>query len=368
MNKLLYYTIVIGIVWSFSSCKKMDSIYEEYIVPNGYTYPGKALNPIVYAGKNRVKISWLHGSDRSVIKARIFWNNYTDSVEIDISGGKDTISHILENLPENTYSFFIKTYDKDGNVSIPVEVIGTAYGEIYEAGLSNRSISSAIRSEMGLSLKWGGIDTTAAYATEVRYTDTNGKIQNLNTSAKESTSSITEIKDGTTVQYRTIYIPNNSLSIDTFYTGFQEISEYFLDKKNWRVINFSTQHDAGVNGVKNFIDGTDATRWHSRAGGSSYPHFATIDMGVERTVTQFGVWRTTFENGGDSRAPNKIQLLVSVDNTTWIDLGIFDFNRFINGEQFYPVSPQQKARFFKFVAVQGPENNLVMGEISVYGL
>lgn len=368
MKKLLYYTIIIGIVWVFSSCKKMDSIYEQFIVPNGHTYPGKALNPIVYAGKNRVKITWLSGSDPSVKKARIFWNNYTDSVEINIPAGKDTISYILDDLPENTYSFFIRTYDNSGNVSIPVEVIGTSYGASYEAGLVNRTVSSSILTATKLTIGWAVIDTTAAYATEIRYTDTNGEMQNLLTVVSESISTITDIKSGTTLQYRTIYIPNNSLSIDTFYTRFQEISECFLDKKNWRVIAFSTQHDAGVNGVNNFIDGTDATRWHSLAGGSSYPHFATIDMGVERTVTQFGVWRTTFESGGDARAPDKIQFLVSKDNLTWTDLGIFDFNRFINGEQLYNIASHPKARYFKFVGVQGPENNMVMGEISAYGL
>ena len=90
-------------------------------------------------------------------------------------------------------------------------------------------------------------------------------------------------------------------------------------------------------------------------------------MGTERTITQFGVWRTTFETGGDSRAPNKIQFLVSTDNAKWVDLGIF-FNRLLNGEQTYQIPSQPKARYFKFVAVKGPENNMVIGEISAYGL
>jgi hypothetical protein len=133
-------------------------------------------------------------------------------------------------------------------------------------------------------------------------------------------------------------------------------------------INFSTEHDNGSNGVKNMIDGTDGTRWHGRVGGAGYPHWLTIDMGIERTITEFGVWRTTFENGGDVRGPNRIRFEVSTDNITWTSLGTYDFNRLINGEQSYKLpAPHQKARYFKLVAVSGPEHYTVLGEVSAYG-
>src|SRR5690606_23416814 len=103
--------------------------------------------------------------------------------------------------------------------------------------------------------------------------------------------------------------------------------------------------------------------------GSSYPHHVTIDMGAVRTITQFGVWRTTFENGGDDRAPDVIQFLVSEDNVTWVDLGEFDFNRFINGEQVYQMPEGTVGRYFKLVGVSGPQDsNFVLGEISAYGM
>ena len=370
MKSIYWYSMALFITaMAFTACKKMDSTYKQFIVPGGITYTGKATKPMAYSGRNRIKISWLRGADPNVTKAKIFWDNYTDSVEINIPATGDTISIVIDNLTEKAYSFMIKTYDEKGIPSIPVELLSGSYGEKYQSQLLNRPVNSLVIDVEGkITIQWGSADiSNGAVQSELQYTDILGNMKSRRFSAKEAESVLTDLMPGTRFQYRTVFKPD-SLSIDDFFTDYVESGILTIDKKNWKIIGFSTQHDAGTNGVNNFIDGTDGTRWHSRAGGSSYPHFATIDMGTERTITQFGVWRTTFENGGDSRAPNKIQFLVSTDNAKWVDLGIFDFNRLLNGEQTYQIPSQPKARYFKFVAVQGPENNMVIGEISAYGL
>jgi hypothetical protein len=169
-------------------------------------------------------------------------------------------------------------------------------------------------------------------------------------------------------EYRTVYKPD-SAGVDSFFTGYSRNTLLTFDKKDWRIIDFSTQHDTTNNSVKNLIDGTFKTRWHSAAGSSSYPHHATIDMGVVRTITQFGAWITTYDSppDGDHRAPDKIRFLVSMDNITWTDLGVFNFNRFLLGEQTFVITPSAQGRYFRFVGVSGPENNMVMGEVSAYG-
>jgi len=360
--KKLTYILIAGIVWCLSSCKDMDSIYQDYIVPNGHTYPGKALNPIVYAGKNRVKVSWLKGSDPKVVRARVYWNNYTDSTDVNVPADKDTISCIIEDLPENTYSFFIRTFDEKGNISIPVEVRGSSYGVKYEAGILNRAINNAILTETTVKIEWGTIDTLSAYATEIRYTNATGEIQTLRTMSNEAVSTISDIKRGTTFSYRTLYVPNH-LAIDTFYTGFLENKEYFLNKSVWRIIGFSTQHSGAANLASNVIDGNPATRWHTHATASNFPHFVTVDMGIDRTITAFKIFRAT----SDDRAFDTFQLFSSTDNANWIDLGVFRFNRFIDDGQYYAVPPTS-GRYFKFVGLSGPNKFMVTGEINAYGL
>ena len=321
------------------------------------------VSPFALSGRNRVKISWLRGSDPSVVKARIFWNNYSDSVEVDIPPKINIISYTIEDLPENTYSFFIHTYDEDGNISVPVEVIGTSFGEGYQSGLLNRSISVCrISPDRVTTIEWGTVDTLSVFATEVRYTDTVDVEKTKLSLSQESTLSLSDLKPGSEFLYRTIFVPD-SAAIDTFYTDYVSYGKYFLDKSSWKVVGFSTQHSGAANLATNAIDGKTDTRWHTNANTSVYPHFITIDMGSEWTLTGFDVYRMK----GDDRACDTFQLLISNDNVTWDDIGIFDFNRFLDDVQYYEIPSQPVGRYFKFVGLSGPQKYMVIGEINAYG-
>jgi len=370
MKKILHIGLIVFItICVFAACTKMDATYKQFVVPGGLTYTGKATAPKAYSGLNRIKIAWLRGSDPSVIKAKIFWNNFKDSLSVDIPPAGDTVSAMITNLDEKSYTFVIRTYDGKGNSSIPVEVVGGSYGVKYQAQLLTRPVNSTVLSAKGkLTINWGGADVSnGAFASEVKYTDVAGNVKSQVFSVDQKTSEITDIKPNTNYKFRTIFKPD-SLSIDNFYTAYSDGGLFAFDKKDWKIIDYSTQHSAGDNAVTNFIDGTDATRWHTCAGCSSYPHYATIDMGIERTITQFGVWRTTFETGGDDRGPDKFQFFTSTDNKNWVNQGTFNFNRLINGEQRYLTPNNPRARYFKFVGISGPQSYMVMGEISTYGL
>ena len=88
------------IVAGFMQCKEIDDSFKDFVVPGGIVYPQKVVNPMVNSGYQRIKISWLRGADPSVTKARIFWNNYNDSIEVIIPPVGDTISVIINDLPE----------------------------------------------------------------------------------------------------------------------------------------------------------------------------------------------------------------------------------------------------------------------------
>ena len=360
---------IIGLFFAqgvFTSCKKMDRTYEKFVVPGGITYTGKATSPVVHTGRNRVKISWLRGADPNITNAKIFWNNYTDSVKVDIPAIGDTISYIIGNLPEKTYSFIIKTYDAAGHSSVPVEIFGASYGEVYQGSLLSRPVDESILDTDSIAIKWGGADiSNGAYATEVKYINSLGQEQVKRFPVNEATSGIKDLKAGTTYEYRTVYLPD-SLSIDTFYTSFvKESKGFLLSRKDWQIIDFSTQHPGDENLVTHVIDGNPGTRWHSWVGNSSYPnHFFTVDMGVLRTITTFKLYRMT----GDDRACDTFQMLVSADNITWTDAGTFNFNRTIDDGQSYNIPSGSKARYFKLVGLTGPQSYIVLGDISAYGM
>ena len=367
--KKIFQSILIMVLFSticaLSACKKMDSTYEKFIVPGGITYAGKATLPKVYAGQNRVLITWHRGSDPNVTSAKVFWNNYLDSVNVAIPAAADSISVFINNLEEQTYTFIIMTYDAKGNTSIPVEVLGSSYGSKYQATLLNRAINASELDPLNnLTINWGNPNITGGYfGTEVRYTDLSGNTRVQRYTGVESTSFIPDRKMGTTYDYRTIYIPNIT-SIDTFYTSYETKSLFYLTKAQWTVKAFSTQNSGAANLAINVIDGNPATRWHTDAKTSKYPHFVTVDMGIENTITTFEIYRTT----GDDRACDTFQLLVSVDNITWTNLGNFDFNRLSDSGQLYDIPSRPKARYFKFVGLSGSLAYMVTGEINVYSI
>jgi len=368
MKSFLNIGIFLLLVTTIWSCQDMDKSYKEFVVPGGLTYVGKPTGVKAYTGKYRILLKWAKNPDPKVTKTRVYWNNYRDSVEVASTAEGDSLSVLIDELNEQNYSFFLRSFDENGNQSVPVEVNTRVFGDQYAQSVLNRGLNRAtLDADGNITLDWGLANiSSGALKTEVSYTDQNGSKRIAAFPADENSSEITGFSSGDPVRYRMIYVPD-SLAIDTFYTSYDTVGQILFDKSGWGIVSFSSEHPGDDNRVLNFIDGTDATRWHSHASdGPAYPHHATIDMGMEQKITQFGVWRTTFDNGGDDRAPDRIQFLVSNDNENWTDLGSYNFDRFVNGEQLYPVEDAPRARYFKFVGLSGPQQYIVMGEISVY--
>lgn len=226
---LSFSLLVTAIVLVFPTCKNQENIFEEYIVPGGLYYPGKALEAEAYSGKERIKIEWQNSADPKVTKARIFWNNYADSVEIPINAGMKVISKIIEPLEEKEYSFRIRTYDDEGNVSIPVEVNGVAYGAFYESQLLNRSVKSSRYYELSsiLKVEWGNA-AISEVGIQLEYMDTKGDIRTMTVANTETTTEIADFNGGQLLYYTT-YMPD-STSIDVFQALPVNFSDHYVVK------------------------------------------------------------------------------------------------------------------------------------------
>jgi uncharacterized protein (TIGR02145 family) len=169
MKRIINLLMILGAAGYLSSCYDMESAYKEYVVPNGIIYPQKADSLKVYSGKNRVLIEWLRGNDPKVVSARVFWNNYTDSVVVDVTAYQDTVRYIIDNLPEEDFTFYVKTYDAAGNVSIVQEVSGTVYGTIYESSLRVREITTIDAETYDkVEINWA-VASTEIIRTEIQY-------------------------------------------------------------------------------------------------------------------------------------------------------------------------------------------------------
>lgn len=285
------YAILIGVILGFSSCDSQTDIYEEYIVPNGLVYPGPASGPIASSGDNRIKISWLRGTDPRVQTARIFWNNYTDSVELTVPANVDTVSYVISPISENTYSFMIHTYDDEGNKSIPIEILGTVYGDNYRGMLTNRLLKSTYYDGQDLQLSWGTVQSSEV-GIQLNWTDVNGISQttDVDTTATETLLPYFDIDKP--LSYSTTHKPD-SLAIDVFQATTIERMidpELLIPKNAWAA--WPLPGDMGINGsypLHHFWDGNTTNFMHSDDP-LALPAIATWDLGVKAKLSKMKLW------------------------------------------------------------------------------
>jgi hypothetical protein len=349
------------------SCQTIDETFEEFTIDGETIYIGRSDTVIVGAGYNKLRFWVAINSDPKISKGLLESNDGSVRHEFDVvrtKSGNDTISFDLD-VEEGEYNFGLFLLDNNGNSSVRREFQATAYGEKYKSSLINRGILNIEAYETNAIFHWSDAPRNAI-ETLLTYEDGAGVMQTVNVSNDDTQTTVDSYKRGGRIIITTTYKPTeNAIEVfeaEPFEKAFPE--EFMLDKSIWNIIDFSTHHPGGANAVENAIDGNPGTRWHTYYGQSSYPHHVTVDMGVERTISSFELFRMT----NDDRACDTFQLLVSTDNETWIDLGQFNFNRFTNEGQLYSITSQPKARYFKFVGSTGPHDYMVIGEIKVYGM
>jgi hypothetical protein len=270
-------------------------------------------------------------------------------------------------LPEGIYSFIIRTFDKDGNISVPVEVIGRSIGDKYISGFLNRMAANyKTKGGSHLGIDWEDADNGTLYC-EVVYTATDNTEKTVRALAADKTTEITDHKPETAFKYNTVYQPDpqDPLKITLPYKDVTGVYMLLDNKGLDRVIDQSSNYNADWSASHAYDGIYDHNRWASAAG---YPHYVTIDMGAETTVARCGLWPSNFDGGFDNRMPSRIEWWVSTDNATWTKLGDFEFDRMaVMSERQYDVTPVT-ARYIKLVGLDDPAGGglMCLGEIDVY--
>lgn len=349
----------------------MDEMYKQYVVPNGIKYPGKATSPIVYAGNERAQISWLRGTDPKVTKSKIYWNNFTDSVELSITEDTDTIRYVIDNLEENDYTFVIKTYDALGNVSIPVEVSGRTYGHLFQSSIFNRIISKVnLSSDNELVIEWEkGSTSKGAIFVEIIYMNVKGEDQIIYVPIEEMITTINDVKGDTECSYRTAYLPEIG-AIDTFYTdyNFRIIPPKKINKNEWIATASSDARDSQApNGAPEMaIDDDVTTFWHSMHKPSSpgYPHWIRVNMRKEVMVKYIEL---TPRSAYPEQSFNKFTIQGSNDGVNWTDYGNFVLNPVGLQTQQFALEGSPTMQFIRILMTQGGTVHAHLAEFSVYG-
>lgn len=270
--------VTVGYFWS---CKSMDSTYEEFVVPNGLKYPQKPDSLKVFAGYNKLRLTWLQAKDPSIVRAEIYWNNYLDTLKVDIPANQEIITIDVPNLGENTYTFYVKTYDAEGNASIPSEVTGTAYGENYVVSATDRTVASATRNASNEgTIKWNARTSDLVYS-EVRYVTGSGAQKTIRILPGESTLTCPDIKPGEKFEYRSVFLPSKGIdSVAREWITYENPFFYMYPRTGWVVESRNGNHpwgDGGGGTPDLILDGNIATGWHSRTG-TDMPQCIAVDM------------------------------------------------------------------------------------------
>lgn len=302
--------MVLLLIVGFISCVKRDTEFREFLNGKELVYPGVVNNPNYKPGNLRAELVWNPSPDPSIVKYVVYWNNKVDSLVYTSSDHNpaDTLKVIVPSLAEYAYSFIVYSVDGSGNKSIPKEIDNVkVYGPNYQASLVNRGFKVAnpysVSANGNVTLNFYPLDTALEslsfahnISTTVSYTNRSG-VATQKTFYRDSAFTITDFKGGSSLDYRSAYVPVVG-AIDTFnvntYTVFPQIFGYApCDKSLFAKVklpNDMNPYESDTD-IDKLWDGSVGPQgfpniFHSD-GAHSLPQTLTFDMGkVYNSVTQ----------------------------------------------------------------------------------
>lgn len=368
-----YLLLIITLLSAFVSCGDMDETYRHFWDEGEKVYPAPVDSLKLYSGKNRVAISWIIKGDPNVKKAKIYWNNNTDSLVVPLqsTGQNDSTYLLINDLAEGTYSFDVFTFNSNEDKSVPRSVVGTVFGDSYGNTLLPRYLQSAFHDNNILTITWGSPADETSIGSEINYKNSEGKsIIAIADNLSETTTIENFVSElNPSITYRTIYVP--PMSIDTFYSAMQTVqakgAPVYFPKTGWvaTASSFDSRPGSSYRPPQNTIDDNLSTIWVNQVSPQvPYPHTLTIDMGsVMEDVA--GVSMIVKRR---NETPRLIDVYVSSDGNSWSLMGLFTVENVQNIVQNFDFTEVQNMRYFRINAREPSGNtpNIVIVEVGAY--
>ncbi len=207
------------------ACKKEDIVDTEPV--NKGPYVSRADSAKLYAGRNRLLITWIN-KDSKVSVAKVYWKHAPtakkDSLIQQITSGTANVDIYINDLEEGSYDLEVFTYDKDNHNSGKVLLSGYVFGDAYAASGDSVKLTNITYTDQSLILDWDPLDNAAALGSQVVYKDKAGAEKIV---FFEKLLTQTQIADITNdlrgvVKYRTVYAPGTNI-IDTLFSAFTTV-------------------------------------------------------------------------------------------------------------------------------------------------
>lgn len=354
--------LLLSLAFFTLSCSKMNDLHQSYLDEGEMVYGAKVDSVVAGAGKNRIEFEIFVRSQR-IETVRIFWNDFTDSTEIQVNSQPGIYKKLLEDMEETEYIFQFISIDKYGHRSLPFEVTGNVYGDRFQAALINRAIKSTTPLADGnLTIHWSTAVNYGIYCNLV-YMNVNGNQVTKKVPMSESTTLLTDLASG--LKYNTSFIPEPA-AIDTFYTDFKSQKIFIkVDRSDWTVTADSYEPTGQLpNGApEKTIDGDASTYWHTEHSGGmpDYPHWLAYDM---KKMTNVSVIELTSRSDQLQNDFTDFIVQQSVDGIHWIDCEAFKLAD-ITGVQTFNLQNPITTRYIRVYMVAGPNPYTHLAEFSV---
>lgn len=274
---------------------------------------------------------------------------------------------IVSGLKSKEYQFIIRTADKSGNLSEPIQIKATPQNPVYVVVGETINAKPIIG---GIAVSWKN-DTGKEVQINVEYVN--------NESIRQIFTVVSADKEGSAVvanvpfekQEISMYAsnPSNYKQTSTIKTvavkPYQEIR--FEDKNKWVVVEADS--DDGSHFPSLLFDDDLSTFWQTNwRAGHKFPHHVTFDMGSERVVSALGFYNRDHNNANNAMKDFTIE--GSLDGENWITYGSFDdFPTTRREEIKYALAQTPTVRYIRITGLTARNNviYLALAEIYVYG-
>ena len=231
-------------ILSITSCDDFMDIHKEYIEGGEIIYAPKPDSVSFIAGKGRILFNCRTYNAPNIRSIDVFWNDGLDSliIPVELKTGYDSISVILDDMEEKSYTFNIQTTDNFGHKSLFLTDFGTSYGETFHSTLNDRRIKSVSLSDKEGIIEWYSA-LNGLMRNEIRYRKNDGSQAVVKMLSADHQVALPDAKAGSSFEYRSLYLPEEEC-IDTFATAWTEYetpfpAEYKYDRSSWQVLSVS---------------------------------------------------------------------------------------------------------------------------------
>jgi hypothetical protein len=216
--------LLLSCFFIFWGCSKKPTDYRSFLGNKEIIYPGRISNPTALPGDGRLMLTWTPSPDPSIAKYVVTWNGGADSLVISAISHSttDTVKCLIDHLSEYSYTFFIYSYDAEGNRSVVTEIDNAqVYGDIYRNSLHNRlqdlSLPPLLNPDGTVIIHFLAPLDTINVTTRIKYVGTGGDTSLLYLAKEDGTVTLPSFKPGSKILYQSSFIPSTR-AIDTFYT------------------------------------------------------------------------------------------------------------------------------------------------------